>query len=925
MIKRILLGIILVASIAGISVYYITKEKKPATCSAFQAVPLDAALLLDIRNYAEFRNSILKDNTLWSEMSMLPLFGKLNHTLCFIDSMERICPSIASLLTSQRPVLISAHPSGKEDFQLIYYFQVEEEKEFRGFDNFVKGFSASVLTCKSREYESSEIHDVAFTHSNTDNFSYTWTHGLMVLSRSPVMIEKVIRQLIAQESLLNKKSFTDIVKTGGKNSVVNLYLNYEHIPRMGWSFLLPKSNDELETVRKFGSWMELDLNLKSDMLILNGFSVSDSLKSGLEALFINQKPVKIEVYNKVPSISNALTVLGISNFGQYMKDYASFLQRNGKILQYNAKLQFLKTEYNIDLTNSFNELFDQEVCLAFAKVASDTLVNQAYSIIRTKSADDAEKTLTGFVSEFATKNNLKNTDLIKEVKLSGDQTLKIWQFPFGNIPALLFGNLFSVNDNRYCTLVDNYMIFGNSPEAMVKYVQQLNTNTNLGNDNEFNNFSEYFSSQSNFLFYIKPSTSDEWMKEYLNPAFVASLDTRNDHFKKISALVYQFNISNNNLLYNNLFLKYTTATDNQGPSTNWTSNLDARVSSKVTLLKDLAAGEQDVFVQDEKNQIYLIDKTGKVLWKIKLTEPVMGDVFAIDYYKNHKLQVLFNTRSKLYLLDRNGNAVENYPIDLKSAATNGLAVFDYDQKRDYRIVVAGSDHKVYVFDKDGKPNKGWAFRKTDSNVEQPVQYFKVAGKDLVVFNDHNHLYIVDRKGKTIGKPGKNFPFSTNNKASLLNAQSLKEARLVLTDTTGKIISTTLDGKSTISDFGNYPGRHWFDVYDVDGDGTKDFIFTYGSNLKVVTQKNKEIFSVESKTPISYRPEFCAFPDNKTQIGFVTASDEKVYLYNATRSIGKGFPIKGSSQFVISLLNNSENRFNLIVGCNSNCLYNYNVH
>jgi len=39
-------------------------------------------------------------------------------------------------------------------------------------------------------------------------------------------------------------------------------------------------------------------------------------------------------------------------------------------------------------------------------------------------------------------------------------------------------------------------------------------------------------------------------------------------------------------------------------------------------------------VQDLKNNIYLINRSGRILWKVRLNEPIMGNVEQVDYYKN---------------------------------------------------------------------------------------------------------------------------------------------------------------------------------------------------------------------------------------------------------------------------------------------------
>jgi hypothetical protein len=182
---------------------------------------------------------------------------------------------------------------------------------------------------------------------------------------------------------------------------------------------------------------------------------------------------------------------------------------------------------------------------------------------------------------------------------------------------------------------------------------------------------------------------------------------------------------------------------------------------------------------------------------------------------------------------------------------------------------------------------------------------------------------LDRKGNEIVKTSA-ISLSDNNGVSLINARSLKEARFVTTDPNGKVYFIALDGTLKSLDYGKYPGSHWFDVYDIDGDGVKDFIFTYEKTLKAVSQKNKEMFTINIDPSITYRPGFYEFSAKKYKIGLVNSEKGTIYLYDHAGNLCKDFPLKGNKQFSIEPLNNSENRFNLIVGTNNNFLYEYSV-
>ena len=127
----------------------------------------------------------------------------------------------------------------------------------------------------------------------------------------------------------------------------------------------------------------------------------------------------------------------------------------------------------------------------------------------------------------------------------------------------------------------------------------------------------------------------------------------------------------------------------------WKVKLDADPAVRPFFFQNHNTGATEIFIQDQKNNIYLISASGKILWKAAIRERITGDIFMIDYYRNGKYQLLFNGKDYLHLIDRNGNYVDKYPVKLRSPASNTLAVFDYENNKDYRLFIAGEDKKIY--------------------------------------------------------------------------------------------------------------------------------------------------------------------------------------------------------------------------------------
>src|SRR4030042_1970503 len=113
---------------------------------------------------------------------------------------------------------------------------------------------------------------------------------------------------------------------------------------------------------------------------------------------------------------------------------------------------------------------------------------------------------------------------------------------------------------------------------------------------------------------------------------------------------------------------------------------------------------------------YLLNAAGRVLWKVPLRERISSAIYMVDYFRNGKFQLLFSGKNFIHLLDRNGNYVERYPVRLRSPSTNPVALFDYDNNRNYRLLIAGEDRMVYAYYRSGSVVKGWKPFRTGETV-----------------------------------------------------------------------------------------------------------------------------------------------------------------------------------------------------------------
>ena len=151
--------------------------------------------------------------------------------------------------------------------------------------------------------------------------------------------------------------------------------------------------------------------------------------------------------------------------------------------------------------------------------------------------------------------------------------------------------------------------------------------------------------------------------------------------------------------------------------------------SKPYLVTDHRNGNDEIIVQDKKKVIYLINKDFQINWQRPLFLPIVGAVNQIDFYKNKKLQYAFITNDSIYVLDRNGQNVANFP---KYIAPNlkSLEIIDYDQRKNYRFSITSEQGDAYITDKFGNLLEGWNPYSFEEGIIGSMRHFRIGGTDV---------------------------------------------------------------------------------------------------------------------------------------------------------------------------------------------------
>ena len=178
-------------------------------------------------------------------------------------------------------------------------------------------------------------------------------------------------------------------------------------------------------------------------------------------------------------------------------------------------------------------------------------------------------------------------------------------------------------------------------------------------------------------------------------------------FKSFEYLSIQFS-SIDDKYFTSIFVERNSSPSERDSTLTKTNTLkfNHQLISKPYLVTDHRNGNEEIIIQDSRKMIYLIDGDLQINWERPLYLPIVGPINQIDFYKNKKLQYAFITNDSIYVIDRNGQNVDNFP---KYIAPNlkSLEIIDYDQRKNYRFSITTEQGDAYITDKFGNLLEGW--------------------------------------------------------------------------------------------------------------------------------------------------------------------------------------------------------------------------
>ena len=445
----------------------------------------------------------------------------------------------------------------------------------------------------------------------------------------------------------------------------------------------------------------------------------------------------------------------------------------------------------------------------------------------------------------------------------------------------------SFEDANYFSVFEDFILFSSSIETLKSVLTDaLNSNT-LANSDAFKSISNELSDEAS-LFIFKNA-------EQLSTVLGKTMTGYN-------ANAVQFIYEDNYTHINGIIQKFKKRAVSNSVAEAFTTALDAPSLIAPQVVKNHVSKSHDIVAQDVNNTLYLISSSGSILWKKQLQGEILGQVEQIDMYKNGRLQLAFTTSNRLYVLDRNGKDVSHFPIKFNDAITQPLAVFDYDKRKEYRLLVTQGKN-LLMYTTKGQTVGGFKYKSNGSNIVTQPKHFRVGTKDYIVFAAGENIKILNRQGDVRINVKDKISFSNNE-------LYLYQNKFTTSNTLGQLIQVDTRGKVSTKDL-NLTEKHKITT-------TSKTLVSLRENRLIIKSRTIDLDYGEYTEPRIF------YLNDKIYVTTTDLQAKKVYLFDSQAKSIPNFPVFGTASATLEKLDN-ESGLELITQSDDKTIIVYKLH
>lgn len=481
---------------------------------------------------------------------------------------------------------------------------------------------------------------------------------ILLVSPSVNVINSSLRHLNDAVSIYDSQGFSAAAAVSSGDN--RLYFNVNSTDQLARAVVNTKYCRTVGKLSGFADWATFSLEFGESSAKLTGTVVSD-MDTDLVRVFSGLKASSSSVFGILPSGTKWALSLPLDSVDDLLEAYDHYLDGSMKLSDVRYERNALKKSLGESPLDCMKTLKPSEIAVA----------------------------------HFPFRDSLASVNLIRLGRQRGLDTL-YRDYPYSGVLKSLLGSTFDRGKEKYARIYDGWMISGDSL-AVKEYIRSLSYTLEQKLDDA--SLSGEIPSSAVLVAYMSADAgpyspfSTSWRKAVgkslegvdMMPAILC-LDPVRKSMPEISLSLYAAK------------LQRTQAPDAEAP-------VKLQLPSGPFTVKNSDTGRNNLFVQNKNLSLSLKEESGKGIWTIPFKTPICGSVVNVDMYGNGRLQFLFASGSRIYILDRKGRYVNPYPVDLGREILLGPLVQKENGK--YVLTILHKDNSIARYSLDGKPDPRW--------------------------------------------------------------------------------------------------------------------------------------------------------------------------------------------------------------------------
>ena len=798
---------------------------KPA--NVYEAIPRSAVAIVEVNNWAQLYDK-LGTTSCGIDLKKTEVASRLKNELSVLESILSGDKSLIQV-TALETAVVSLHLTSAEDYEYLFTIPCKVS------DNTLLSqlnASKAVRSVKMRTFRNQKVYDVAL--ANGKQLTFATKKGIFIFSFTAFLTENAVTAILSGENIGSDKDFRAVRKRIVGQGDFKLFFNFKESGAIFPVFIKPDKNSLLSDVGHFAIWAAYSVALSNDEIKLTGIASSGVKVTSSASKNVLASAILTSIPDNAACVNISLNNLNAANenkmLAAYFKDWA------GEAKAF-ITLEPLQEDYS-----------DQHIFMLEVK-DKEKAINDLKRFMKDDSPDKTVDTFKG---------------------------LQIFSIMGGAGINRLFGNSFTLLNGVFVTVKNDVAIFCNNKDVLKFTVEKIDKGETLNKDSKYAGVAGHVS--VNGVQYINPQRCNllfqSLMKE--NSGF-------GNYLLQFSNIISESDIEGD-LKGNTIILK-AGGTNNPAGGLLWKTKLLAPSTFSPQIVKNVNTGDEGIFTQDSLGNIYLIGKSGEILFTKNIGDKIISNVYQVDYYHNDKLQYLFNTARHIYIVDRLGNFVASYPLRLSGVATAGLTLVHDEATNAYRYYIPCSNGSVYGYESTGKPLSGWSPRNWTGIISQPLICCNNGKASLILaFNNQGKLMAFDNKG-ALKWSVDNLPVAKQNFSLIKQGNDF----VLLNATGNQLIEISADGNDNM--------KHLIDSassFTATAISDSAYLYFFSNSTQIRAYNNKGEF----KNAVSLNSSIISAIDI-VQIGeaqFLQVTDDvskKALLYDLALNLVAEFPYQNA--------------------------------